>query len=149
MTTKGLSRKQIIILISSDNISIIISQANKYISNMNKLLKNIKSDISANYIWSDNKDIIITTNKTTTMSNINICQVRFTPGWKSTEWTWRWADLWNDLGFSLCAAPSVYHMVATSGEREKVQVGVSTDWCVAIEYWRLSSMRVYLCRLSD
>ena len=50
MTTKGLSRKQIIILISSDNISIIISQANKYISNMNKLLKNIKSDISANYI---------------------------------------------------------------------------------------------------
>ena len=75
MTTKGLSRKQIIILISSDNISIIISQANKYISNMNKLLKNIKSDISANYIWSDNKDIIIiTTNKTTTMSNINIIE---------------------------------------------------------------------------
>ena len=28
-------------------------------------------------------------------------------GWKSTEWTWRWADLWNNLGFSLCTAPSV------------------------------------------
>ena len=74
MTIKGLSRKQIIILISSDNISIIISQANKYISNMNKLLKNIKSDISANYIWSDNKDIIIITNKTNTMLNINIIE---------------------------------------------------------------------------
>ena len=23
------------------------------------------------------------------------CQAQFTPGWKSAEWTWRWADLWN------------------------------------------------------
>jgi len=72
MTTKGLSRKQIIILINSNNISIIISQANKYISNINKLLKNIKSSILADYVWSENKNIIITTNKTTIMSDINI-----------------------------------------------------------------------------
>ena len=58
-------------------------------------------------------------------------------------------DLWNDLGFSLCAVPSVCCVVATSDEGEEVRVGVSTDWCVAIEHWRLSSMRVYLCRLSD
>ena len=31
------------------------------------------------------------------------------------EWT-----LWNDLGFSLYAAPSVCHMVTTSDEGEKV-----------------------------
>jgi len=58
-------------------------------------------------------------------------------------------DLWNDLGFSLCAALSVYHVVATSDEGKKVWVGVSTDWCVAIEHQRLSSIRDYLHRLSD
>ena len=52
--------------------------------------------------------------------------------------------MWNDLGFSLCAAPSVCCMVATSDEGEKVQVGVSTDWCIAVEHRRLSSIRVYL-----
>jgi len=53
--------------------------------------------------------------------------------------------LWNDLGFSLCAAPSVCRVVATSDEGKKVQVGVSTDWCVAVEHQRSSSIRVYLC----
>ena len=48
-------------------------------------------------------------------------------------------DLWNNLGFSLCAALSVCRVVATSDEGEKVQVGVSTDWCVTIEHRRLSS----------
>ena len=48
-----------------------------------------------------------------------VCQARFTPGWKSAECTRRWADLWNDLGFSLCAAPSVCRVVATSDEGEK------------------------------
>ena len=45
--------------------------------------------------------------------------------------------------------PSVYRMVATSDEGEKVRVGVSTDWYVAVEHWGLSSMRVYLCQLSN
>jgi len=34
-------------------------------------------------------------------------------------------------------------MVATLDEREKVQVEVSTDWCVAVEHWRLSSMMLW------
>ena len=55
-----------------------------------------------------------------TQSVFQECQVWFTPGWKSTEWTRRWADLWNDLGFSLCAVPSVCHVVATSDEEGKV-----------------------------
>ena len=77
------------------------------------------------------------------------CQVQFTLGWKSAEWTQRWADLWNDLSFSLCAALSVCHMIATSDEGEEVWVGVSTDWCITIEHQRSSSMRVYLCQLLD
>ena len=58
-------------------------------------------------------------------------------------------DLWNDLGFSSRAAPSVCHMVATSDDGEKSEIEVSADWCVAVEYWRLSLIRVYLCQLSD
>ena len=52
--------------------------------------------------------------------------------------------LWNGLGFSLCAAPSVCHVVATSDEGEEIRVEVSTDWCVAVEHRRLSSIRDYL-----
>ena len=54
-------------------------------------------------------------------------------------------DLWNDLGFSLCAVPFVCHVVATSDDGEKSEIEVSADWCVAIEYWRLSLIRDYLC----
>jgi len=46
--------------------------------------------------------------------------------------------------FSLCAAPSVCHVVATSDEGKKSKMEVSADWCVAVEHWRLSSIRVYL-----
>ena len=58
-------------------------------------------------------------------------------------------DLWNNLGFSLCAVPSVCHVAATSDKGEKVRVEVSTNWCVAVEHQRSSSIRDYLRRLSD
>ena len=51
-------------------------------------------------------------------------------------------DLWNNLGFSLCAALSVCHVVVTSDDRKKSKLGVSADWCVTIEHQRLSSIRV-------
>ena len=70
------------------------------------------------------------------------CQAWFTLGWKSTEWTWKYVDLWNDLGFSLCAVLSVCCMVATSDNREKSEMEVSTNWCVTIEHQRLSSIRI-------
>jgi len=57
--------------------------------------------------------------------------------------------LWNNLGFSLCAAPSVCRMVATSDDGKKSEMGVSADWCVAIEHQGLSSIKDYLCQLSD
>ena len=58
-------------------------------------------------------------------------------------------DLWNDLGFSLYAALSVYHMVVTLDDEKKSEIEVIADWCVAIEYWRSSSIRDYLHQLSD
>ena len=38
--------------------------------------------------------------------------------------------------------PSVYHVVVTSDDGNKSKIEVSADWCIAIEYWRLSSIRV-------
>ena len=70
--TKGLLRKQIIIPISMTNIERVIAQSNIYIMNINRLLKGVKSDISVDYICSDNKGIIIITNKVATSSNLNI-----------------------------------------------------------------------------
>jgi len=43
-------------------------------------------------------------------------------------------DLKNNLGFSLYAVLSICHMVATSDNGKKSKMGVSTDWCVAIEH---------------
>ena len=83
------------------------------------------------------------------MWDVQKCQAWFTLGWKSTEWTQRCVDLWNDLGFSLCAARSVCYMVATLDEEEKVRVGVRTDWCVTVEHRRSSSIRDYFRQLSD
>ena len=54
-------------------------------------------------------------------------------------------DLQNNLGFSLYAALSVCHVVATSDDRKQSEIEVSADWCVAIEHQRSSSIRVYLC----
>ena len=62
ITTKSPSRKQVIMPISINNSNTIISQANIHISNINKLLKDVKSKVFANFICSDNREVIITTN---------------------------------------------------------------------------------------
>jgi len=33
-------------------------------------------------------------------------------------------------------------MVATSDSGKKSEMGVSADWCVAVEHWRSSSIKV-------
>jgi len=38
--------------------------------------------------------------------------------------------------------PSVCHVVATSDDGKKSEMEVSADWCVAIEHWESSSIRV-------
>jgi len=54
---------------------------------------------------------------------------------------WKCVNLWNNLSFSLCTVPSNYHIVATL-DKKKSKIEVSTDWCVAVEYWRSSLIRV-------
>ena len=55
---------------------------------------------------------------------------------------WECMNLLNDLSFSLCVIPSNYYIVATSDKRKKSKIEVSTDWYVAVEYWRSSLIRV-------
>jgi len=63
ITTKGLSHKQIIILISSNNIKIFIVTSNDHVTNINQLLKNIKSDIVIDFIYLDHRGLIFISNK--------------------------------------------------------------------------------------
>ena len=48
ITTKGPSRKQVIIPISNDNKSKFMASLSMHIANLNSILKNIKSEIIAN-----------------------------------------------------------------------------------------------------
>ena len=50
MITKDSLRKQIIILINMNDSERVIAQANNHITDINKLLKDVKSEISANFI---------------------------------------------------------------------------------------------------
>ena len=59
---------------STNNSEAIALQANSYISNINRFLKSIKSEVSADFICSNNRKIIITTNKVTASSNLNIVE---------------------------------------------------------------------------
>lgn len=74
MTIKGSSRKQIIIPMSEVNARTIALQANVHISNINRLLKEVKSEASADFIWFYNKEIIITTNKVVANSNLKVVE---------------------------------------------------------------------------
>lgn len=70
--TKSPLRKQIIILMSSTNSERFIVILSKHIANINRVLKDIKLDIMANFIYKDNRGLIITTNKVVATSNLNI-----------------------------------------------------------------------------
>jgi len=58
---------------STNNSEAIVLQANIHISNINRLLKGVKSKVSANFIHSNNKGII-TTNKAIASLNLSIVE---------------------------------------------------------------------------
>jgi len=63
MTTKGLSRKHIIILMSSDNTASFMKNSSLNVANINRELRKAKTDVLVDYIRSDNMGIAIVTNK--------------------------------------------------------------------------------------
>ena len=74
MTTKGPSRKQVIILMSIDNINRFMKNSSLYIANINKSLRNTKSEVLVGFIWSDTSSITMITNKITVQSNLYIIE---------------------------------------------------------------------------
>ena len=71
-TTKGPSRKQIIVPMSSDNISSFIKNAPSNVANLNRELRNAKTDVLVDYIRSDSTGVVIITNKVAHQSDLSI-----------------------------------------------------------------------------
>ena len=65
MTTKGLSRKQVIISINVENSVNFMKDSSSYVTNINRALKSIKSNVMADFIHTDNRGMVITTTKVT------------------------------------------------------------------------------------
>ena len=63
ITTKGLSRKQVIIPMNNVNKKNFIEESSTYITNMNRALKNIKTEVIVDFIQLDPSSIVIVTNK--------------------------------------------------------------------------------------
>jgi len=72
MTTKGPSRKQVIIPMSGENINSFMKSMSFYVTNMNRLLHNTKSDILTDYIHTEPIGITIVTNKISQQSDMAI-----------------------------------------------------------------------------
>ena len=70
ITIKDLLRKQVIIPINADNSKNFIKDSSSYISNINRVLKNIKLEIIADFICANNRGVITTTNKVTGPLNL-------------------------------------------------------------------------------
>ena len=51
-----------------------MAKVNTYVFNINRLLKGVKSEILVDFIQSDNKRLLTTTNKVATTSNIDIVE---------------------------------------------------------------------------
>ena len=74
MITKDLLQCQVIIFIASDNVSKILSKSGKHVTNINYALKNVKSNTVVNFICSDQRSLIITTNNITSMLDLDIIE---------------------------------------------------------------------------
>ena len=72
MTTKGLSRKHIIIPMSSENTSTFMKNFLLNVANINRELSSVKSDILVDYIRLDNCGITIVINKVAQQSDLSI-----------------------------------------------------------------------------
>lgn len=77
MTTKKLSRKQIVVSMGSNNVERVMAKSNTNIVDINRLLKGVKSEVSVNFICSDNKGLLLITNKVAASSNLNFIEKYF------------------------------------------------------------------------
>jgi len=74
MTTRKLSREQVIISMSKSNANIIGSNTNFYINFINRHFKDANSNTSADFIHVEKIGIIITTNQVAFVQDISIIE---------------------------------------------------------------------------
>ena len=72
MTTKGPSRKQVIISMSKDNIDAFMNNSSLHAANINRQLCNVKSEVLTDYIRVDSLSITIVTSKVCLQSDLLI-----------------------------------------------------------------------------
>ena len=72
MTTKESSRKQVIVPMNSENNNIFMKYSTTHITNINRLLRNAKSEVLVDYIHSDPLGISVVTNKVSLQSDLQI-----------------------------------------------------------------------------
>jgi len=70
MTTKGPFRKQIIVLMGNNNKAKFIASSSAHITNINSALRNIKSNIMADFVRTNQHGIIIMMNKVISMTDL-------------------------------------------------------------------------------
>ena len=74
MTTKGPSRKQIIIPMSKENVDSFIKNSSLHIRNINRQFRNAKSEILIDYIRAEPLGITVITNKVSQPSNLMLIE---------------------------------------------------------------------------
>ena len=71
MTTKEPSRRQVLVPMSLINSSKFMVSSSHYIANINRALKDIKSNTLANFIHVDQYGLTVTTNKVASLLNLS------------------------------------------------------------------------------
>jgi len=72
ITTKGPSKKQVIIPMSSDNVNVFMKNLSLHVTNINRQLCSAKSKVLADYIQSDPISITVITNRVSQQSDVLI-----------------------------------------------------------------------------
>ena len=74
MTTKSPSHKKIIVPMGSENINKFMIFSSEHVTNLNCTLKDIRSDIFIDFIYFDHYGLIVTSNKVTFPSDLNMVE---------------------------------------------------------------------------
>ena len=72
--TKGSLKKQVIIPMNNNNIAKFIKESLVHITNINRMLKNTKTEVLVDFIKLDQANITIITNKVVSLSNLVIIE---------------------------------------------------------------------------
>ena len=70
MTTKRSSQKQVIIPINTTNANNFMNNSSIYVININRVLKNIKLEVMADFIYMEKSGLVIITNRV--VSDLNL-----------------------------------------------------------------------------